>query len=300
MLWDVSDVDWNAVSKLGLITGRCRWVAATIRELMDVVKSSTIAQRANEDFKTTALITAIDRVYTSWATKLASDLVAEVDKPHRFASDSVVTRLCKQLHAVSWLFRDQTQGMHLQCNGRDTSDMLALGLVLLVKAAPEEARQGRADDAASEVKMELDSCVARAQLPLHAPVLIGSQSTVTMDRIGKAAVESLAADKGWDASTHLAQAIAAATNANAIEFGYRFETLVAAALVRFDGTVADLIRDADPETYASDEGEQKRASKSVPRWTEDARFNCQYRLCTSSTETSEALEACWAADHPRR
>src|SRR3546814_11325776 len=96
--------------------------------------------------------------------------------------------------------------------------------------------------------MELDSCVARAQLPLHALVLSGSQSTVTMDRIGKAAVESLAADKDWDASTHIAHEIAAATNANAIEFGYRFETLVAAALVRFDGTVADLIRDADPET----------------------------------------------------
>ena len=34
-------------------------------------------------------------------------------------------------------------------------------------------------------------------------------------------------------------------NVNDVELGYKFETLVAAALVRYDGTVAQLIHEAD-------------------------------------------------------
>jgi hypothetical protein len=265
---------------------------------MEIVKKSTADEKKMPDFKTTVLTRAIDEVYQTWATKLATALATQVNKPHRFASDSVVARLCKQLHAVSWLFRDFAQGMHVQCDARDTGDMLALGLVLLVEAAPEQRQQAETNQAACEAKVEIDAEGTDIPSLLQSPFLIGNQSTVMMDRIGRAAVETLAAHQQWDAAAHIAQEIAAATNANAIEFGYRFETLVAAAIVRFNGTVADLIRAADPNNYGLKTRAGRAAGKSVPRWTEQARFNCTYQPCNSFPETRKALEACVDTDPP--
>ena len=62
-----------------------------------------------------------------------------------------------------------------------------------------------------------------------------------MDKIGQATVHSLANQLQWDPSSHIAAEIGSATNLNPVEFGYRFGTLVAAAIVRFEETVADLI-----------------------------------------------------------
>lgn len=297
MMLDASGIEWEQVPNLDLIIGRCRWVAATILQLMDIVTKSTDSKRNAPGFKTAALTTAIDKVYHTWATKLATTLVTQVRKPHRLASEPVVARLCKQLHAVAWLFRDFAQGMHVQCGAGDTGDMLALGLVLLVEAAPEPA-EAESNQAACEAEAEIDADGRWVPLLPQSALLIGNQSTVMMDRIGRAAVETLAAHERWNAAAHIAHKIAAATNINAIEFGYRFETLVAAAIVRFDGTVADLIRKADPKNYDSKTRMGQATAKRVPPWTENARFNCTYQPCKSFSETLEALKACVDTDPP--
>jgi len=296
MMINVSGIDWSQVCNLEKITGRCRWVAATILALMQVIRSSSSNQQKRSGFKTTALVNAIDKVEADWTRHLAESLYGKLNRAHGLPGDSTEGRLCKQLHAITWLFKDHAHGMRIQCNAQDTGDMLALGLVMLVKASPEEAKQGaneRSSRLADETKVDDQGRVVRPAS--GAPTLtIGrdpNESIVMMDKIGRGALEELARRAHWDPSDYIATKIGNATDANAIEFGYRFETLVAAAIVHFTGTVADLIRAVDPKKYASMSRAGRPTGSPVPPWTEAATFNCAYCVCDSHLEVCDALRA---------
>src|SRR3546814_16611962 len=72
-------------------------------------------------------------------------------------------------------------------------------------------------------------------------------------------------------------------NVKDVELGYKFETLVAAALVRYDGTVAELIHAADIDFRS------KTRRRKLPEWTADARFDCQYHVCANASEVVNKL-----------
>src|SRR5690606_2975813 len=110
-----------------------------------------------------------------WANKLACNLAFEIGKPGRFAE--VVQRLCRTLYAVAWLFHDEAQGMHLLFDGRETSDMLALGLVLLVRA-------GTGQEENEETKHNLIECETKEDQPQPEVGMIGSKTIVMMDKTG--------------------------------------------------------------------------------------------------------------------
>ena len=239
---DVSNIVWEEVYNLEYLTGRCRFVASVIKELMNVP-----AEKHETTSKTAVLVDCIQTVCERAVEKLASGAKQAMRAGTSFSS--TVTRLLQQLHAMAWLFSDQAQGMRLLFDASHATELLGLGLVLL-KDNPTS-----------------------------------TSISVAMDKIGYEAVLKCANDLGWNAAATIAQAIAGATNINDIELGYKFETLVAAAIVRFPGTVAELIHAADVDYR----GTTSRPQRALPTWTEDARFNCKYHVCANVNEVVEKI-----------
>jgi hypothetical protein len=228
------------------------WLTGRCRLVASVVRElmMTVHQHSKKT-KVQLLQNCIEKVRTRTVTKLARDVEAAITEGTRFAQR--VERLVRQLHAIVWLFNDQAQGMRLLFNADDTSDLLGLGLVLRV--------EGRNDNVI----------------------------TVAMDKVGQAAVEKVANKREWDAADAIASSIASRVpGSNDVELGYKFETLVAAALVRYRGTVAELIDAADIDF----ERTETHPKRKLPDWTTTARFDCKYHVCTDAQEVVDLLESC--------
>lgn len=229
------------------------WLTGRCRLVASVVRELLITVHKHpEKTKVQLLQSCIDEARTRTVKKLARDVEAAITQGTRFAQR--VERLVRQLHAMVWLFNNQAQGMRLLFSADDTSDLLGLGLVLRV--------EGRNDNVV----------------------------TVAMDKVGQAAVEELAKKREWDAADDIASSIASRVpgSNDGVELGYKFETLVAAALVRYRGTVAELIDAADID-FERTEAHPKR---KLPDWTATARFDCKYHVCTDAQEVVDLLESC--------
>jgi hypothetical protein len=232
----VTDEDLAGVRNLHLLTGRCRWVAALVALLAnkqpwpksDDEPVGWQEAKGNDSPQTTKAVLlekTIADLAENVSAALCGKLEALLNHERERARISALPQLLQRLHIVAWLFHQQGAGLSQEFSKTEVFELLGLGLVLLT------------DEDVTSV-------------------------SVALDPIGIRALQKLAPTQKWAPLSCLADKLDNNLALNGVQLGNEFETLVAAALVDFEGTVADLITRAnggiEPDNLPQDHWTRRR------------------------------------------
>ena len=205
---NLSDVDWSNVRNLLCLTGRCRWAADLINFIANEIQEKRMKKEDVEHIdKETFLVDCINRVVDDITTQMANALPTSATGRSPLASSSVAPPKC------GWERESR------QCKQFVTA---VFPTALLMKATGPR------------------SAWKRCQLPPHR--VVPYQLPMVFDKMTEGAFKITAERHNWSVTDIVAtKVIDAKDNQSAHERGLNFQLVVAAALLEYEGTVADFV-----------------------------------------------------------
>jgi len=229
---NLSDVDWSNVRNLLCLTGRCRWAADLIHCIASEIQEKRMKKEDVEHIdKETFLVDCINRVVDDITTQMANAIASRLTEAQLSSSTTQwERRLLQTVYVVCFLFPNHTSAVRLMMRQAEIDLLLTLSV---------------------------------GQLVGHDAV---RRKLVVFDKMTEGAFKIIAEHLNWSVTDIVAaNVIDAKGSHNTQERGLDYQLVVAAALLEYEGTVADFVCKVAKRAAEADAADPPAAA-GLPRW----------------------------------